>query len=131
MLFWLFCVFSLAEMLDYRVDSNQVLFTAAPGTQTRCIAVQIVEDDLIEDSELFSIVFSSPSPFVVLPLSLASVTITDNGELTQCVCVKKGMRGRKEKCSAFRSSLYSSIYLTILPPSSPIQNYSFSSKIIF
>ena len=74
-------------MLDYRIDNNQVLFVAAPGTQTRCFAAHIVDDDLTEDREVFFIAFSSPSPFVMLPLSTASVFIVDNGEMT--VCTKK------------------------------------------
>jgi len=65
-------------VLDYRIDSNQVLFVAAPGSQTRCIAVQIVEDDLTEDTEVFFISFSSTSIFVILPSSVAAVTIIDN-----------------------------------------------------
>ena len=80
--------FTLAEVLDYRIDSNQVLFVIAPGSQTRCIAVQIVEDDLTEDSEVFFISFSSTSPFVMLPSSVAAVTIIDNGEIN-CVCEER------------------------------------------
>ena len=73
-------MYFVSELIDYRIPNAPISFINATGNQTQCTYVQIMNDDIIEADETFSIRFSSDSRFVNVLTPLVSVTITDDDQ---------------------------------------------------
>ena len=63
---------------DFTFVDEQMLLNE--NMTSACVQVTIMNDDLLEDSEMFMLILSaSTDPSVVLNPSSTAVTITDNG----------------------------------------------------
>ena len=62
--------------VDYVVTSSDLTFDAATSSET--VTIPILEDSLVEGSEIVIVTLTSADPAAILNPSTASVTIEDN-----------------------------------------------------
>ena len=81
----LFCIViqiamsNYAANLDFRPLSNEVILTSlSPGHRSSSVNVQIMDDTLVEQNEIFLIMLTSSAPGVLIEASNLTVTIIDN-----------------------------------------------------
>ena len=65
------------EILDYRVNNSPLEFVAAGGNQTQCAYVQLIDDEIDEPTEYFTIVLTSQDRAVIVTNPSATITIQD------------------------------------------------------
>ena len=61
--------------MDYRTSTVMLTFT--PSNQTRCTTIQIISDEIIEESEQFSVILTNISPQGIIEEDTACITIID------------------------------------------------------
>ena len=54
------------------------MFQSGLTSDTQCVDIEIVNDNILESSEFFNIVLSSPDPDIVIENSMASIVIIDD-----------------------------------------------------
>ena len=73
-------LFLFLEILDYRVNNSPLQFFVAGGNQTQCAYVQVIDDDIPETIEYFTLQLSSNEPRVVVTTPSALIRILDDDE---------------------------------------------------
>ena len=64
---------------DYNAISSTTTFPSESGLEyPACLQVTIIDDDVVEPSQQFTVLFTMLDPHVVTSTSRASVTILDN-----------------------------------------------------
>ena len=79
LLYHLTCLlYFLLHAVDYEVGPQNVEFEMA-NSDTQCVDISIIDDDLVEPMEDFTVEIAAVSPFVNLGSSISAVVgITDN-----------------------------------------------------
>jgi len=70
-----FVVFSTAPN-DYSASTHQLTFQ--PGITQQCADISIVEDVILENDEMFTVLLNTTDQAVVLSTATATIIITDN-----------------------------------------------------
>ena len=72
--------------MDYRPVSRRLTFNAAVTTQM--VEVPIIDDDIVEQSEIINLTLVSTDPAVILNPSTSTITIedVDSKSLYDCSC---------------------------------------------
>ena len=73
------CTILLSDASDYLALSQDVMFLA--GTTQECVSIPIVEDNVLEDMESFSVSVTVPADrarVVLLDIDAATINITDD-----------------------------------------------------
>ena len=75
------CAFIFAEDEDFPETSNTLVFPPGSGSQQECAAFPIIDDDITEGAESFTISLSSQLPCINITVDEASVEILDDDSM--------------------------------------------------
>ena len=78
---------------DYTAIANSPLtfFSGDPVDTRRCVNVTIIDEEIVEDDQFFSVSLTSSDPVYITPFSEAQVVISDNDrKLIEIILIKYG-----------------------------------------
>ena len=75
----MYCIVTIgSDYLPLRPDCRILNFIVSPGIQEQCSYIEILDDDVIEPEEYFTVKLRTANPAVTLVNGEANVTIIDN-----------------------------------------------------